>query len=146
MSALRDYIARLRTITVFSQEEQIFKILKENEATIIDLNLSQLSNGQDSDGKPIEPPYTELTREIKREKGQPVDRVTLRDEGDFYRGFFMSDDFPMVFDSKDWKTDKLTDKYGSEIFGLNKENQGRLNREVVLLAYLNYLREVLLIR
>lgn len=146
MSALRDYIARLQTITVFSQEEQIFKILKANEHTVIDLNLSQLSHGQDSEGKPIGPPYKELTIEIKKEKGQPTNFVTLKDEGDFYRGFFMSDELPAVLNSDDWKTNKLTDKYGSEIFGLNQANQGRVNREVILLAYLNYLREILFIR
>lgn len=145
MSALRDYIARLQTITVFSQEEQIFKILKANEHTVIDLNLSQLSHGRDSEGKPIEPPYKELTVEIKKQKGQPTNFVTLKDEGDFYRGFFMSDDLPAVLNSDDWKTDKLTDKYGSAIFGLNEANQGRINRDVILIAWLSYLRKVLLL-
>ena len=34
-------------------------------------------------------PYTPLTIAIKEEKGQPTNRVTLRDEGDFESSFYI---------------------------------------------------------
>lgn len=147
MSALRDYIARLQAVSVSSQEEQIFKILKENEATAVDLNLSQLEQGINSDGSSIEPPYRELTVEIKKAKGQRSDRVTLKDEGDFYGGFFIdSNEFPAAFWSKDYKVIELTQKYGSDFFGLTGENQTELNYSYLLDKIQSYYREVLLLR
>lgn len=145
MSALRDYIARLNSVTVGSQEEQIFKILKSNEAVAVDLNLSQLQKGKDSLGQNIEPPYRDFTKQIKKEKGQPDNIVTLKDEGDFYRGFFFdSTDFPVGFWSRDEKTISLTQKYGGEIFGLTRENQSSLNEDI-LPEILDYYRKILLL-
>lgn len=67
--------------------------------------------------------YSPLTIEIKRQKGQPTDRVTLKDEGDFHRGWFATTDkFPIVFGSTDPKADMLEDKYGN-IFGLTQDNK-----------------------
>lgn len=145
MSALRDYIARLNSVTVGSQEEQIFKILKSNEAVAVDLNLSQLNDGINSDGSSIEPPYRELTREIKKGKGQRSDVVTLKDEGDFHEGFFIEgESFPVGFWSIDYKVIELTQKYGSEFFGLTRENQSSLNEDLLPEA-LDYYRKILLL-
>lgn len=145
MSALRDYIARLKTVTVESQEEQIFKIVKDNEASVLDLNLSQLENGLTSEGSPVEPPYREFTKEIKKEKGQRTDRVTLRDEGDFYGGFFFeTKEFPIGIWSRDQKTIPLTQKYSHEIFGLTQQNQSVLNMDL-LPEIQYYYRKILLL-
>lgn len=147
MSALRDYIARLNSVTVGSQEEQIFKILKSNEAVAVDLNLSQLNDGINSDGSSIEPPYRELTREIKKGKGQRSDVVTLKDEGDFHEGFFIEgESFPVGFWSRDYKVIELTQKYGSEFFGLTPKNQTELNYSYLLDEIQGYYREVFLLR
>lgn len=84
---------------------------------------SQLyERGIDADGNSLGE-YTPFTVETKRRKGQPTDRVTLKDEGDFHRGFFATTDkFPIVFGSSDPKADMLEDKYGN-IFGLTTDNK-----------------------
>ena len=72
-------------------------------------------------------PYTPFTIEIKKEKGQPTDRVTLRDTGDFYDSMKVDAErtyFEIVAD--DWKTEELKGKYGDDILGLNAEHKGQL--------------------
>jgi hypothetical protein len=67
--------------------------------------------------------YTEFTKKIKRSKGQPVDRTTLRDTGSFHKRFFLSvDNQGFEIDSTDPKRDELVEKYQDDIFGLTDEN------------------------
>jgi hypothetical protein len=132
MGKIRDIISKLqRDGSKEALEKSLLSIVKANQAGVIDLNLSQLSEGKDSDGKEIQPPYSPLTVMIKKSKGQPTDRVTLRDEGDFYSKFTLeSQKFPITLDSKDLKTPKLTEKYGSEIFGLTEKSKDELVQEI----------------
>ena len=93
------------------------------EPEIIDLNTDQLFSGLDANGNPVTPNYSTLTISIKRQKGQPTNRVTLRDTGEFYRDFevrFFNDYFAIF--SNDDKTEKLERKYGKDIFGLTNQN------------------------
>lgn len=54
----------------------------EDNAVVLELaNQQQLEQGLDSTGRDITPEYTAFTVQEKQEKGQPVDRVTLRDSG-----------------------------------------------------------------
>ena len=72
-----------------------------------------------------------VTVEIKKGKGQPYDRVTLKDEGDFYRNFVLeADKFPVTTMSTDLKTGKLAEKYGSEIFGFTDESKNEIVQEI----------------
>ena len=74
-------------------------------------------------------PYTPVTIKIKKAKGQPTTRVTLRDKGSFYEGMhiiFMDDGF--VITSSDSKTSELRQKYGDSIFRLTDENFTRIVR------------------
>lgn len=71
-------------------------------------------------------PYTQVTVAIKHDKGQPVDRVTLRDTGAFEKSFFIhADDKAIFIAAKDKKAKKLQKKYGA-IFGLTNENKNKL--------------------
>lgn len=91
--------------------------------------------GTNSDGTEIRPFYTRYTQEIKEEKGQPYDRVTLKDTGAFYAAMYAeADGDKVVFGSTDEKTDedtgdifltqeRLEEKYGDRIFGLTEENK-----------------------
>lgn len=77
-------------------------------------------------------PYTESTKAIKRLKGQPTTRVTLRDTGSFHaymRVEFTPDGFYVTSD--DLKTDDLVEKYGPEIFRLTDKNLTRILRSHV---------------
>lgn len=74
-------------------------------------------------------PYTAATVRIKKKKGQPTTRVTLRDTGDFHNSMFV------VFDAEgfyvtasDDKTPELIEKYGDEIFRLTDKNLTRIIR------------------
>jgi hypothetical protein len=84
--------------------------------------------------------YRPLTIQIKTEKGQKVSNITLKDTGEFYSDFgvqFFEDGFRIVSDN--WKTVKLQNVWGKEIFGLTDESIGKLRKLVKepLIATLN---------
>lgn len=106
-------------------------IIEENDAYIVDMNTEQqlYEQGVNTYGVKIMDykPYKPLTIRIKKEKGQPIDRVTLRDTGDFQSSFYLevgNEQFEIK--ANDWKTDGLIKKYGREILGLTDENLSEL--------------------
>lgn len=108
-----------------SLPDVVLESVKDNEAAILDLNVEDqlFQQGIDSEGQAITPGYAPLTISIKRQKGQPTDRVTLRDTGYFHRSFQISygnDAFGIY--ATDPKSQKLERKYGSEIFGLTDDS------------------------
>lgn len=105
----------------------ISEILRENEAFIVNMNseLQLNDRGVNNLGVSISDyaPYHPMTIEIKKQKGQPYDRVTLHDEGDFAGSFFLeigTDQFEIK--AGDFKTLDLINKYGRQILGLTNEN------------------------
>ena len=68
-----------------SVNKSIQESIKANDAEIKQLQTSQLYSGKNKENQDIKPSYAFSTIRIKRQKGQPTDRVTLRDTGDFYR-------------------------------------------------------------
>lgn len=113
--------------------EVIFrKAIRRTGVDLVDIQQEQMYEGLDANGQPIQPAYTPFTIAIKKTKGQPTDRVTLKDTGSFYRkqfARFHADH--AVIDSKDKKTAELKQKYGEDIFGLNdsrREEFGNLLR------------------
>lgn len=101
----------LRESAVMAMEDTAPAYRKEQQ--------DQLFKGLDSKEAKIEPAYTARTVAIKSRKGQPTDRVTLKDKGDFYRGIFIDvrgDIF--VTESMDSKSGMLQKKYGTQILGL----------------------------
>lgn len=88
-------------------------------------------NGRDEKIMDYEP-YKPKTIQIKKRKGQPTTRVTLRDTGDFHKSMYV------VFDAEgfyitasDEKTPDLVKKYGEEIFRLTDKNFTRILRSHV---------------
>lgn len=111
-------------------------IIREKEDVIVSAiaNDQLYRRGINGKGKKIMEyaPYAKRTIKIKKEKGQPTTRVTLRDTGDFHKSMFV------VFDSEgfyvtasDDKTEKLIAKYGDEIFRLTDKNFTRIIRSHV---------------
>lgn len=79
-------------------------------------------------------PYSPVTVAIKKAKGQPTNRVTLRDEGDFEASFYVVADLESFqIRASDWKAEKLALKYG-DIFGLTQENREILKKDYILPA------------
>lgn len=117
--------------------------IKEHERDALDLQKEQMSAGIADQGDEIQPSYRPKTIALKLAKGQPVDRVTLRDTGKFYRGQYIKysvDKFEIT--SRDRKRNKLVNKYegnrGGDIFGLtpaNKKYFGQMIKPEILDEY-----------
>lgn len=105
----------------------IQQIILDNESYIVDMNaeIQLYEQGINNLGVDIADyePYSPLTIEIKQSKGQPTNRVTLRDEGDFESSFFLEvGNTQFEIKASDWKTEELIQKYGRQILGLTDEN------------------------
>ena len=105
----------------------VIRTLKDNEHIIVEFVTEEqlYEKGEDGDGEFLadSQPYRPMTISIKRIKGQPTNRVTLKDTGDFHESFyieFQSEWFEIK--AKDWKSDELQDRYGDAIMALNDEN------------------------
>lgn len=108
---------------------RILEQVEDVEPAVVAMNADEqlFAAGVRSDGTDIRPVYTPFTVRIKGMKGQPTDRVTLRDEGDFHASLrleFQADEFEIV--AGDWKEQKLKAKYGDAILGLTDANIQRL--------------------
>ncbi len=78
---LKKTVAELQKAVNDSIQESI----NQNKQAIKELQTQeQLYQGKNSKGIDIKPAYAESTIKIKRKKGQPTNRVTLFDKGDFY--------------------------------------------------------------
>lgn len=137
IDALRDFRRR--------EGEYLLGSVRENEAVVIDMNAEEqlFERGENRLGVSIADyrPYSPVTIEEKRMRGQPYNRVTLRDTGDFESSFYIrysGDSFEIT--ASDGKTDDLVRKYGKEIFGLNRDNLDELIRTYML----PFLREKLI--
>lgn len=109
------------------RDQILLDLAKDRERQIIQMNITQLQSGQSGEGSEIVPSYRPSTIERKKRRGQPYNKVTLEDEGDFHASFFVryGDDF-FELDSDDQKRVYLERKYGQKIYGLTDENTSRL--------------------
>lgn len=125
LSKLNTAIAEISKIDLSEIVEQVI-LSKEDEVTSLNTD-NQLYRGIDALGQSIQPEYTALTKKIKQRKGQPSDRVTLKDTGSFYDKFTLkTKKFPFEITSSDSKKDKLVEKYGEDVFGLNDDSKDKL--------------------
>lgn len=102
-------------------------IIWNNDAYIVDMNAEEqlFERGVNRLGVEIMDyaPYSPVTIEIKEALGQPTNRVTLRDEGDFESSFFLEvGDNQFEIKASDFKAEDLIKKYGRQILGLTDEN------------------------
>ena len=100
---------------------------------IADLNRAQMADkGQRSDGSLLKPDYTNVTKDIKSDKGGTsgiIEHVTLYDTGELHKSIFASmPQKSIILDSEDWKVDELTEKYG-EFLGLTDESIMKLKEK-----------------
>ena len=122
---LVDWKAKFKDITI--------QVAKNYEAEMEDLvTEDQLFEGVDNMGQPIRPAYAPFTIEIKRIEGQPTDRVTLKDTGDFHRSIDVrfgsgTSEHAFVFYATDEKFLKIEKKYGKNLLGLNEESLKEFN-------------------
>lgn len=146
MKKLKDLILRLKNfeLVIF---EAIKTALEDNEHIVVEMNSEDqlFEKGITRTGEFIGDyaPYRPFTIEVKRLKGQPTDRVTLRDEEDFHRSFELilhEDSFEII--ATDRKTKELMFKYGEEILGLTDENFRDLARYYIAPQILKAIKNI----
>jgi hypothetical protein len=125
-----------------------FSFEKRNvKSKAVALNLDQLSKGKSNEGERLRtyksrPPnvYADRTIGYKIRVGQPYNKVTLRDKGDFYRSFKIIPfhDLAVIWtDSKKinerGKVEYIEDNIdvSGEALGINKENMPKLKHELI---------------
>ena len=131
-TSLRNLVYRLRNFKEILDDELTDEILN-NEPLIIEMIQGQLYSGEDGYTKSIYPPYAPRTVAKKIKKGQPFDRVTLRDTGEFYKSLhvaFDGDGFYIASVEQEL-SEILKAKYGNAILRLSDENLNILIRRYI---------------
>ena len=141
LSAINDSLSD-NTLVIASLSKPI------NEAQICELNSEQqlYDYGVNALGVEISSyqPYSPFTIGIKKMNGQPSDRVTLRDTGDFHGSFFVKfGKDGLAIDATDSKRDKLVSKYGKQIFGLTQESKTYVSNEILKPELLDEIKAIL---
>lgn len=138
MGILNDLLGRVKTFNEgLTGGTYIAEIIERNDWQIIGWNADDqlYDKGITATGVSIwdYAPYSPVTIQYKQEEGQPYDRVTLRDTGEFHQSFYLQiDNEKFAFDAEDWKTRDLLRLYGDEIMGLTDYNIQRLEDEILL--------------
>lgn len=105
-------------------DEAVKEAFRKYDFVIIDYltNKQWFQKGQKSDGKIIKPAYSRITIKIKKKKGDPYDRVTLRDTGKLYRSIelIIGDRAIIAKVGVDYYK-KLEEKYGKRILGIQDQ-------------------------
>ena len=134
MATIREVFRLVENFTQ-SQEKIMNDCINNSSETILDANRDQLFAGKDKQGKEIIPEYTQTTITIKKEKGQPTDRVTLKDTGEWHRSLFMKTESNKIFiDSDHELTDKLLEKYdrgNDTILGIPQNKKTDINESIM---------------
>lgn len=111
------------------------QVVRFYQDEIIEMNQQRLLSGKYTSGEFISPEYTKYTVDIKKQKGQPSDRVTLKDTGDFYESIYVRANADSFYTgATDEKTNDLQAKYedsDSILLGLSEEQKDRF-RELAM--------------
>jgi hypothetical protein len=130
LTAIDNIVSNLQKIKV-DKDKIVLDIIEINEVFTIDLNRKQLMSGIDGKGNEIVPEYSDFTFDVKIRVGQPADRVTLKDTGDFHASIFIDYGTKYIyFDAKDSKTNDLIEKYGGSILGLTDKSIDLLKNKI----------------
>jgi hypothetical protein len=143
MSGLKEYSAKIQNLLIELTDIED-SIIDDNADSYAKENVNYLyEQGKTSEGISL-PEYSEFTKEIKRKKGQPIDRMTLRDTKAFHNSFFAEYKYgKLEITANDEKTTELTKRYGSDIFGLTEEKRRQVSREIILPIFVNEIKNLL---
>lgn len=107
-----------------SVNKLVQETFEEHKSLIIHYNADEqmYKLGQDAKGSIIRPAYRPATIRLKRKKGQPTDRVTLKDTGRFHKTLIVTPKENYVEISSDLEYAKyLFKKYGDDVLGIQEE-------------------------
>ena len=112
---IRQYTEKIRLIreNLILWIEDILESLE-----IVELVQEQLAEGKRGDGTLL-PLYSSNTIQDKKERNAILlgSRIALIDTGEFWKSFFTTIyQGSIEIDAKDWKRDRLVERYGEEIF------------------------------
>jgi hypothetical protein len=111
----------------------VLDLVRENEQFVINLQQGQLGEGFDSKGQQIKPSYAQSTIARKKKKGQPFNRVTLKDKGDYYKSFdiiYNESGGTFVLKATNFVRQYLVKRYGEDIEGLTPESIELVSKEI----------------
>lgn len=133
--SIRNLVYRLRKFKDIIDQELKDEIMR-NEEVIVKMIAEEQLYEYGIEGRGIEiasyRPYALRTIKKKQRKGQPYNRVTLRDTGEFHRSLkVVFDDNGFYVTSTDDKAQYLLEKYGKTIFRLTDENLKILLNEYI---------------
>ena len=133
--SIRNLVYRLRKFKDILDQELKDEIMRNEEAIVKMVAEEQLYE-RGIEGRGIEiasyKPYAPRTIKKKQRKGQPYDRVTLRDTGEFHKSLkVVFDDNGFYVTSTDDKAQYLLKRYGKPIFRLTDENLKILLNEYI---------------
>lgn len=153
---LSDAVDNAKGLTYKSTLFFIFSI-EEIQLFAIELNTGSPNNfeygqlflhGVDASDTPlieIGGEYAPITKDIKRSEGLPFDRVTLYQDGDFYRTFeFIQNQEGFIIKADTLKEgEDLQDRWGHKLVGLTNESITELAKEVLPFIIEYILSEIL---
>ena len=133
--SIRNLVYRLRKFKDILDQELKDEIMR-NEEVIVKMVAEEQLYEHGIEGRGIEiasyKPYAPRTIKKKQRKGQPYDRVTLRDTGEFHASLkVVFDDDGFYVTSTDDKAQYLLKRYGKTIFRLTNENLKILLNEYI---------------
>lgn len=118
-TSIRNLVYRLRKFKPIL-EDSLKEEIEKYADFLVDSIRVQLDMGLDGFDNKIQPPYALRTIKYKTRKGQPTDRVTLRDTGDFHASIHIEfDDKGFNIVSSDEKVKYLFNRYGKSILRLS---------------------------
>ncbi|GAB5400144.1 MAG: hypothetical protein Aureis2KO_17290 [Aureisphaera sp.] len=123
MKAIDNWIKRIDFV-LDNMEPKAETILKNNEPEIIKTLQGQLFKGVGGTGEKIQPSYTPFTIKKKKTEGQPFNRVTMKDKGNFYKSLFLDKSKILLrIGSTDFKAPLLKNRYGGDSYQLSPINK-----------------------
>ena len=120
LRAFKEYLPEFLEASVRSQEQAIVSAVTDSQL---------FREGINGLGVKIKDyrPYTLRTIKKKARKGQPTDRVTLRDTGKFHESMFIVfDSEGFYITSNDEKAKWIVKRYGEAIYRLTDQNLTRI--------------------
>lgn len=147
-TSIRNLVYRLRKFKDILSEELKNEVMK-HEDVIVQMIVQEQLYEKGIEGRGIEimsyQPYAARTIKVKQKKGQPYDRVTLKDTGEFYSSLHVEfDDKGFYVTSTDDKAKYLLARYGKTIFRLTDENLVELLKNYIKPSLKEKLKERLL--
>jgi hypothetical protein len=141
---------KLKALKEFQEKAAVYSVdaVMDANYVVLDMNFSeQLSDqGINRNSVPIMDykPYQPFTIDYKKAAGQPYDRVTLEDSGDFHSGgeLVRVDSLTAEIISTDPKSEALQNKYGKEILGLTADNMDEVKNFYVKPYMINKLNNI----